>query len=133
MLASRYLILSVGNSLLPILAVLEWVLILVGERATRPPALPCSAEAILIAGMSASSSSPIDATSLTFARVCRGANRFSLSSLNTVIVAWRLARKVAEFGPAILFSRWVRRMPKLLIPASIELLVRFPKTEDAIV
>ena len=30
-------------------------------------------------------------------------------------------------------SRWIGRMLKLLLPASVELLVRFPKTEDAIV
>jgi hypothetical protein len=103
MLASRNLILSVGNSVLPIFAVLKWVLILVGDRTTRPPARLCFAEAILIAGVSASSSSSIEATSLTFARVCRGAHGFSLSSLNIVIVAWRLARRVADFEAAILY------------------------------
>lgn len=103
MLVSCHVIHSLGYSLLPVFIVLKCVLILVGDRATRPPAPLRFVEAVVIAGACTGSSRSIDSTSLMFARVCRCANGFSLSSLNIVIVAWRLARRVAEFGPGILY------------------------------
>ena len=70
---------------------------------------------------------------MVFARVCRGGNGLLFSSLNIVIIAWRLARKVVEFGPDSILVVESKGMSGSISPASAELLVRFPNTEDAIV